>query len=583
MAAIALDSNSNFLSFGEYDCRCFSATLIEKLGGNTTAMALASFLQQIHYWAGKKGGIDAEDGHYVYKTAKELGSELGKISEWTIYRLSARLRSLGLIIVRRLRKSERNQVNCYRIDYEALNDLLGLQNEDAMPEFDSARTTETLISSRGSASAKINNLPEILEEAETLILSRDSEFTNQEEAETLISSRQRVRKCEAAHSQAVPIYTKTTNTNSPRAEKEVEQMNQFQDNSKDELVEDLEPATKTDSVENSSSGDDRLPRRSTSEIKRLHNAPWYRGNVQERLNPQRLLPQGEWSIEGKLDPNFQEWLAKKWLDWFGDRYKGDLFAAKADVLAYFVNQPEKLPIRWQQYHEEYKYRFKVTKQTIDAGVKIDKEYQQRLGRNSRAVTTPLDEKHNLLYNQSLQAYSDASAPALEGTTEEDIELPRATQAPEFDSGISAVREDATPEFDSGIAPSQKEQLNAPRKAVNPAAYKPFVPTPEPTATTEEIKSWWQDAFSKFKSNISFAKKAAPEIKPEDRENIPVAINPYVDFTGLTPEEKERKLALLNDWLKVPALAIEAVRLAKQTKELEVIVEDEIVVAIDWKF
>lgn len=73
-------------------------------------------------------------------------------------------------------------------------------------------------------------------------------------------------------------------------------------------------------------------------------------------NPSRVqlkawewLPDGEWKVDGKLDPDFHNWLAKKWMDMYN---KTDFFMAKADVLAYFQKAPERLPIRYLQWLEE---------------------------------------------------------------------------------------------------------------------------------------------------------------------------------------------------------------------------------------
>ncbi|MBD2652788.1 hypothetical protein H6G45_04605, partial [Synechocystis sp. FACHB-383] len=64
------------------------------------------------------------------------------------------------------------------------------------------------------------------------------------------------------------------------------------------------------------------------------------------------LPQGPWNIEGKLDPNFRDWLAKNWLK----RYGGDFHDKQADVLAHFKKDPANLPIRWEQYQKEFVHR-----------------------------------------------------------------------------------------------------------------------------------------------------------------------------------------------------------------------------------
>jgi hypothetical protein len=65
------------------------------------------------------------------------------------------------------------------------------------------------------------------------------------------------------------------------------------------------------------------------------------------------LPDGDWKVDHKLDPIFHDWLANKWMIQYN---KTDFFGAKADVLAYFQKAPERLPIRWQQYHDEYTAR-----------------------------------------------------------------------------------------------------------------------------------------------------------------------------------------------------------------------------------
>ena len=85
------------------------------------------------------------------------------------------------------------------------------------------------------------------------------------------------------------------------------------------------------------------------------------------------LPEGAWNVNGKLDSAFQEWLAKKWVVKYQDC---DIYESKANVLAYFRNDPAKLPIRWKQYQEEYLAKVQNIKNRLDNGCTISPEQQQ---------------------------------------------------------------------------------------------------------------------------------------------------------------------------------------------------------------
>ncbi len=100
----------------------------------------------------------------------------------------------------------------------------------------------------------------------------------------------------------------------------------------------------------------------------------------------RWLPDGPWNIDGKLDRNFQEWLAKKWVAKYGD----DIYEAKANVLSYFRNDPAKLPIKWEQYHSEFQARFENIDTRLKNGITVSPEQRLNAIANARAVL-PLSE------------------------------------------------------------------------------------------------------------------------------------------------------------------------------------------------
>ena len=70
------------------------------------------------------------------------------------------------------------------------------------------------------------------------------------------------------------------------------------------------------------------------------NPPEEQKSLQARFNS--WIPEGVWNINGKLDPNFVDWLAKDWQKSFG----GDFHRKRADVLRHFKKDPANIAIAW---------------------------------------------------------------------------------------------------------------------------------------------------------------------------------------------------------------------------------------------
>lgn len=111
-------------------------------------------------------------------------------------------------------------------------------------------------------------------------------------------------------------------------------------------------------------------------------------NVQQRAFD--WLPEGPWNLEGKLDPNFRDFVAHDWLKRFG----GDIHSKQADVLAHFKKDPANLPIRWEQYQSEFLHRFENAQILINNGVAIPETSQDKLIANQRAITQSLPQEMN---------------------------------------------------------------------------------------------------------------------------------------------------------------------------------------------
>ncbi len=147
----------------------------------------------------------------------------------------------------------------------------------------------------------------------------------------------------------------------------------------------------------------------------------------KNFNPQDLswgwLPDGDWKLEGKLDPIFHDWLAKDFNRRFEDSKK-TIFDYKSDAKAFLRNDPQRLPDMWEKYQQETLYRYQETKAAIDSGMNVDLEYQQALVDRQRAVTTlnPCTEGTN---HQAYQLYEaprqEQIEPLLEVSTLEQMQ------------------------------------------------------------------------------------------------------------------------------------------------------------------
>lgn len=98
-----------------------------------------------------------------------------------------------------------------------------------------------------------------------------------------------------------------------------------------------------------------------------------------QLKAWEWLPDGDWKVDHKLDPNFHDWLANKWMTQYN---KTDFFSAKADVLAYFQKAPERLPIRWEQYQQETSARIVSLQDKHNRGLNLSRQEQQFIAKHS---------------------------------------------------------------------------------------------------------------------------------------------------------------------------------------------------------
>ena len=86
----------------------------------------ALVLQQLNYWLNKPGvGVERDGYKWVYNTYEQWHKNFPFWSIITIKRIFYRLEDAGLIISVQLDKSHWDQTKYYRINYQALEELVG--------------------------------------------------------------------------------------------------------------------------------------------------------------------------------------------------------------------------------------------------------------------------------------------------------------------------------------------------------------------------------------------------------------------------------------------------------------------------
>ncbi len=79
------------------------------------------------------------------------------------------------------------------------------------------------------------------------------------------------------------------------------------------------------------------------------------------------LPEGEWVVNGELDPEFRDWVAASWMS----KFNSTIHEARRNVTSHFKNQPEQLPLNWDEYSSQ-----KLKKQSFTPLPDAVRDWQQ---------------------------------------------------------------------------------------------------------------------------------------------------------------------------------------------------------------
>ncbi|BAQ61623.1 hypothetical protein GM3708_2029 [Geminocystis sp. NIES-3708] len=137
------------------------------------------------------------------------------------------------------------------------------------------------------------------------------------------------------------------------------------------------------------------------------------------------LPEGVWNINGKLDPNFHNWLAQKWLIKYPD---SDIYETKANVLSYFRNDPVKLPIKWEQYQAEFLAKAENIKERLNLGCIISEQQQQETMARLTALKPLNPEQSITIYQQDTYLSEPQELKEIKSSEGEPLKIDIATDA-----------------------------------------------------------------------------------------------------------------------------------------------------------
>jgi hypothetical protein len=282
------------------------------------------------------------------------------------------------------------------------------------------------------------------------------------------------------------------------------------------------------------------------------------------------LPDGPWNIDGKLDPNFRDWLAKNWVK----RYGGDFHDKQADVLAHFRKDPANLAIRWEQYQNEFVHRVENTQMRLANGCQINEATQQTLITHQRAVTAVLPPEMN-----PVAAVAPVVGPVLAPAVEKIEQVTRGVESVEPVANTRSELLELSPSKNSDCEPSPwdndapTEEPQEITRGVEP------VTDLSPSKNSEQPKSAPKTDGEEYTTLADgtrlkiFKRKEKPEfepVSPEQAKSLGDMVQSFLQGFGgerKAPAPKSlSELEELNQWLHNPALREEAINHANRSPD-----------------
>jgi hypothetical protein len=76
--------------------------------------------------------------------------------------------------------------------------------------------------------------------------------------------------------------------------------------------------------------------------------PFYKTRLKSQDVMWVWLPDGEWILDGGLNPEFWNWMATSWMS----KFNCTIHEAKSNVISHFRKQPEQLVLKWDEYSSQ---------------------------------------------------------------------------------------------------------------------------------------------------------------------------------------------------------------------------------------
>lgn len=282
------------------------------------------------------------------------------------------------------------------------------------------------------------------------------------------------------------------------------------------------------------------------------------------------LPEGPWNLDGKLDPNFVDYIAKDWVKRFG----GDIHAKRADVLSHFKKDPANLAIRWEQYRSEFVDRVQNAKILLSKGVSMKPEIQDKLLTNQRAVTAEFPPELNPVAPQSDCLAGVTEVAALMPTPEQATEPSQNAPAPAHAHIPVEVPAEAVTE--EPIAAETTQAVNEaeattpahaeiPAEATTPAQAEPIAEVTETVIVSPVTPSKNTEAKQTQVSQHSNTQSTEDDRNPA---KLRAMVNAFLKGFGgerQTAPKPPTELEKLNSWLQDPLLRDDAIAIANRSE------------------
>ena len=282
-------------------------------------------------------------------------------------------------------------------------------------------------------------------------------------------------------------------------------------------------------------------------------------NLQQRAF--NWIPEGIWKVNGKLDPNFVDWLAKDWQKAYG----GDIHKKRADVLRHFKKDPANIAIAWTQYEAETRHRYENAALRMNNEVEIKPEEQQQLLSRSRAVSEKMDEQMNPV---AVDVTNPTYLTQIEGGKEENIIECHQEVKPVINSnnvGVTSSNNSSFPATEDkqgdGINPLDSSQPSERSEGVASSTPPKDIPRNEKgSAENPEAYSMWKPE-----------KLEVEEINPLQLRKRLASLSERFAMPKPIKERKQPKNEIeeLNQWLVDPVLRNTAMSKIMQSDDLTV--------------